>query len=87
MTSDRPYRRGTSYAAATEEIIRCSGQQFDPRIVQVFLSLPEQTWTDLRDETEGSPPLFAPSVSAIPRLHSASEPVSIRAEVSQCQKH
>src|SRR5580698_1144287 len=30
MTSDRPYRRGTTFAAATEEIVRCSGSQFDP---------------------------------------------------------
>ena len=87
MTSDRPYRRGTSYAAATEEIIRCSGQQFDPRIVQVFLSLPEQTWVDLRNETERlGPSVRSVDISAIPRLHSTSEPVSIRAEVSQCQK-
>jgi putative nucleotidyltransferase with HDIG domain len=51
MTSDRPYRKGTTFAAAAAEIVRCSGQQFDPQIVDVFLSLPEQTWLDLRDET------------------------------------
>jgi putative nucleotidyltransferase with HDIG domain len=65
MTSDRPYRRGTSYAAATEDIIRCSGQQFDPRIVQVFLSLPEQTWIDLRDETER----LGPAVRSVDLCH------------------
>ncbi|MEI9977773.1 MAG: HD domain-containing phosphohydrolase [Edaphobacter sp.] len=58
MTSDRPYRKGTSFAIATEEITRGSGQQFDPQIVKVFLSLPEQTWADLRDETEK---LFPPT--------------------------
>jgi HD-GYP domain-containing protein (c-di-GMP phosphodiesterase class II) len=65
MTSDRPYRRATSFAAATEEIIRCSFQQFDPQIVQVFLSLPEQTWTDLRDETGR----LSPSVRSVDLCH------------------
>src|SRR5580704_11883717 len=51
MTSDRPYRKGSTFAAAVEEIVRCAGEQFDPQIVNVFLSLPEQTWLDLRDET------------------------------------
>jgi putative nucleotidyltransferase with HDIG domain len=65
MTSDRPYRRGTSFAAATQEIIRCSGQQFDPKIVEVFLSLPEQTWTDLRLETGK----LSPSVRSVHLCH------------------
>ena len=50
MTSNRPYRKGTSFAAASKEIVRCSGRQFDPKIVEVFLSLPQQTWSDLRDD-------------------------------------
>jgi hypothetical protein len=37
MTSDRPYRRALSSDIAREEIIRCSGTQFDPRCVQAFL--------------------------------------------------
>jgi putative nucleotidyltransferase with HDIG domain len=51
MTSDRPYRKGTTFAAASIEIARCAGKQFDPRIVDVFLKLPEQTWPELRAET------------------------------------
>jgi putative nucleotidyltransferase with HDIG domain len=50
MTSDRPYRKGTTFAAATAEIVRCSGKQFDPAIVEVFLSMPHETWSDLRAE-------------------------------------
>jgi len=38
MVSDRPYRKGMSSAKATREIIRCSGKQFDPKIVKIFLS-------------------------------------------------
>jgi putative nucleotidyltransferase with HDIG domain len=37
MTSDRPYRRALSPEVSREEIIRCSGTQFDPRCVQAFL--------------------------------------------------
>ncbi|MEO8737546.1 MAG: HD domain-containing phosphohydrolase [Edaphobacter sp.] len=48
MTSDRPYRKRTSFEAAHAEIARYSGQQFDPRIVEVFLSIPIQSWSELR---------------------------------------
>ena len=37
MVADRPYRRGRSQQEAMLELRRCSGTQFDPRIVQVFL--------------------------------------------------
>lgn len=50
ITSDRPYRKGTSFEGACEEIARYSGQQFDPRVVEVFLTMPIEAWTDLRDE-------------------------------------
>jgi len=52
MTSDRPYRKGTTFAAAKDEIARGSGGQFDPRIVAVFLDMPAESWTDLRAEIE-----------------------------------
>jgi HD-GYP domain-containing protein (c-di-GMP phosphodiesterase class II) len=39
---------------ACEEIRRCSGTQFDPKIVEVFLTIPEQHWLELR-ENLGSP--------------------------------
>lgn len=37
MTSDRPYRAALSVEASRDEIISCSGTQFDPRCVQAFL--------------------------------------------------
>jgi putative nucleotidyltransferase with HDIG domain len=52
MTSDRPYRRGTTVEAATKEIARCAGGQFDPKIVEVFCSLPPESWNELRAEIE-----------------------------------
>ncbi|MCJ7582813.1 MAG: ATP-binding protein [Candidatus Aminicenantes bacterium] len=39
ITSDRPYRRATSPRRAVKEIIRCSGTQFDPEIVEHFLEV------------------------------------------------
>jgi putative nucleotidyltransferase with HDIG domain len=36
MTSDRPYRKAMSHEEALEELKRCSGSFFDPRVVTVF---------------------------------------------------
>ena len=44
MISDRPYRSALPLEAAKEEIQRCSGTQFDPKVVQVFLMLPDHHW-------------------------------------------
>ena len=54
MISDRPYRRALPMPHAREEIKRCSGSQFDPEVVKVFLSIPEQHWIELREHL-GSP--------------------------------
>jgi putative nucleotidyltransferase with HDIG domain len=50
ITSDRPYRKGRSFDAAREEILRCSGTQFDPTVVEVFLKIPTELWQELRAE-------------------------------------
>jgi putative nucleotidyltransferase with HDIG domain len=55
ITSQRSYRKGVSFAQAREEIARCAGSQFDPRIVNVFLGLPVERWCDLREEVEHAP--------------------------------
>jgi putative nucleotidyltransferase with HDIG domain len=47
MISDRPYRKALPISAAREEIQRYSGTQFDPGVVQVFLSNPDHVWLDL----------------------------------------
>jgi putative nucleotidyltransferase with HDIG domain len=52
ITSDRPYRKGRSFAEARAEIFRCSGTQFDPDIVKVFIVMPDTLWSDLRREVE-----------------------------------
>ena len=44
IISDRPYRKAQSVAAAKAEILRFSGTQFDPRVVEVFLAQPDHLW-------------------------------------------
>jgi putative nucleotidyltransferase with HDIG domain len=49
MTSDRPYRRALPTSHGREEIQRCAGTQFDPKIVEAFLTIPENHWIELRE--------------------------------------
>lgn len=53
ITSDRPYRKALSFDSAREEILRCSGSQFDPAVVEVFLKIPNELWQELRSEISG----------------------------------
>lgn len=48
MISDRPYRKALPISDAKAEIKRCSGSQFDPKVVEVFLSLPDTMWKKLQ---------------------------------------
>ena len=43
MTSDRPYRKARSRADTLAEIRQLAGAQFDPRVVQAFLALFQET--------------------------------------------
>jgi HD-GYP domain-containing protein (c-di-GMP phosphodiesterase class II) len=47
MTSDRPYRKALALEDAIYELRRCSGRQFDPRLVEVFIKLIEEGRVDL----------------------------------------
>jgi len=42
ITSDRTYHKGKSTEEALAEIVRCRGTQFDPYVVDVFLSIYKQ---------------------------------------------
>jgi len=44
ITSDRPYRRASTFEEAREIIRKCSDSQFDPHVAQIFLSIPAETW-------------------------------------------
>jgi putative nucleotidyltransferase with HDIG domain len=54
MLSDWSYRNALSMSHARDEIRRYAGTQFDPKIVEVFPSIPENHWIELR-ENLGSP--------------------------------
>jgi cyclic di-GMP phosphodiesterase len=47
MINDRPYRAAQTLGAARKEIELFSGKQFDPEVVKVFLSMPENIWGEL----------------------------------------
>ena len=48
ITSNRPYRKAQPFRAAYDEILRCRGTQFDPKVVDVFRSIDEEEWMALR---------------------------------------
>jgi len=48
MTSDRPYRAAVSFDIARAEIEKFSGRQFDPEVVEAFLSISADRWQQVR---------------------------------------
>jgi putative nucleotidyltransferase with HDIG domain len=52
ITSDRPYRKARPFAAARDELVRCKGTQFDPRVVEAFLQVAAEEWERIRLDVE-----------------------------------
>jgi ribonuclease P protein subunit RPR2 len=50
ITSDRPYRTGSSIADARDEIARGSGTQFDPEAVEALMEVPDEVLERIRTE-------------------------------------
>jgi putative nucleotidyltransferase with HDIG domain len=44
MMMDRPYRTHTTYERVKTELVKHSGKQFDPGVVEAFLSIPPEEW-------------------------------------------
>lgn len=65
ITSDRPYRRAQPFAKARAEIRRCGGTQFDPKVINIFMSMPDRLWQDLRGEIVGETQRFLPSLFSL----------------------
>jgi response regulator RpfG family c-di-GMP phosphodiesterase len=64
ITSDRPYRRASSFESGRQIIRECSGTQFDPEVVSAFLSIPEKTWpTIAQDHRQIASRSSAPTVN------------------------
>ena len=71
ITSDRPYRRARSFDAARQEVLRCSGTQFDPSVVEIFLKIPNELWEELRSEITGQHKRFSTfDIALAPQLDS-----------------
>jgi putative nucleotidyltransferase with HDIG domain len=54
MTSDRPYRRAMSVKDARVEVARCRETQFDPAIVDAFVSVPVERLDAIADDAPHS---------------------------------
>lgn len=54
MTSNRVYRRAGTYEAATQELDKFSGSQFDPKVVEAFHRVPREDWAELRPRSDAS---------------------------------
>jgi response regulator RpfG family c-di-GMP phosphodiesterase len=54
ITSDRPYRKASTYVIAREEILRCAGTQLDPSVVEAFKRIPQSVWAQIRRDLESS---------------------------------
>jgi putative nucleotidyltransferase with HDIG domain len=53
IISDRPYRMGRPLAEARKEIHAWTGRQFDPDVVKIFMTIPDEIFEDLRREIDG----------------------------------
>jgi diguanylate cyclase (GGDEF)-like protein len=64
MTSDRPYKEGMSVEDACEELERCAGTQFDPRIVRLFVNEVRKSPPRSRDERPENPVFGDPEIQS-----------------------
>ncbi|MDZ4992709.1 diguanylate cyclase [Clostridium perfringens] len=49
MTSSRPYNKRKTYDEGLEELNRCSGTQFDPKIVEIFTEVVRENINEIQD--------------------------------------
>lgn len=52
MTTNRPYRKALTDRDAREEIKRCNGTQFDPKITEAFFQIPVEQWFNIKDDVD-----------------------------------
>jgi len=50
ITSDRPYRQSRTFDEALAEIEKCSGSQFDPRLVEIMLMTSSDKWQKTKEK-------------------------------------
>jgi putative nucleotidyltransferase with HDIG domain len=53
MMMNRPYRQKTTYESVRTELRANSGTQFDPRVVEIFLTIPPEEWEAINERVSG----------------------------------
>jgi hypothetical protein len=65
MCSERPYARAMTTARAAEEVIGCSGTQFDPEIASLFCEHDPESWLPAESSSDSDLPGAIGSVCGI----------------------
>ncbi len=68
ITTNRRHTRARDFHIAREKILAASGKQFDPRVVEAFLKIPNELWLELKLEIERRAARFDGSIGAWPGL-------------------
>jgi response regulator RpfG family c-di-GMP phosphodiesterase len=80
MTSDRPYRSALPFQDARNEIERNAGIQFDCQVVDVFLSIPNETWETIHEQTSAIQFKTALAALSLENLDASAEFAGLSAE-------
>ncbi len=59
ITSDRVYRRASSFSDARDVIRAGAGSQFDPEIVKLFLDYPDSSWQSIANDRRHVPDVYS----------------------------
>ena len=77
MTTDRAYRAAMSEREALEELRRCAGTQFDPRVVVALETLLQTSRSGQHDQAPRSPPSNQCLTRCPPLRTPAVSPISV----------
>ena len=66
MSSNRPYREALPYDAIRQEIECKAGRQFDPSLVEVFLSIAPEVWERLAQSRTSAAQIHRTGLSSVP---------------------
>ncbi|HZW89518.1 MAG TPA: HD domain-containing phosphohydrolase [Myxococcaceae bacterium] len=91
MTSDRPYRKGTTFENAVDEIQRCAGSQFDPEVVRAFMDIGVKNLRRIKDDMAAAKAREAGEVEQDARdaeeaLDRALDTVDVASRIAQGQR-
>jgi HD-GYP domain-containing protein (c-di-GMP phosphodiesterase class II) len=50
MIQGRRYKKPMKYQDVIDELIRCSGKQFDPEVVEIFLKIIEEDYLNINEK-------------------------------------